>query len=214
MKRKIPFYSNTPDDTHCFQAAIKSVLKYFLPEKEFSFKKLEKMSAKKEGLWTWATAMMINLHKMGFDLVDIDTFNIQKFIKNGGEYLIEKYGKEVGNAQIEHSDINQEKRLFRKYLPLHIHKTTLPSVSDIKKLVDHGYLVVCLVNSYALNAEKRYAGHFVVIFDYDANNLYMHDPGLPPRPNRKVNFKQFLKAWEYPDKKARNLTAYKLPNSA
>ena len=85
-------------------------------------------------------------------------------------------------------------------------------MKEIKKLLDEGYLVTCNVNSYALNNEKGYAGHFIVIFDYDEDYLYLHDPGLPPVKNRKVSYKQFMKSWEYPNKSGKNVLAFRLKN--
>ncbi|MCR4264132.1 MAG: peptidase C39 family protein [Candidatus Roizmanbacteria bacterium] len=210
MKRSVPFFANTSDDTHCFQAGLRMVLKYFLPEKNHTWKELEKMTAKVKDLWTWPTQGIINLHRMGFNIVDIDDFDIEKFIDNGGEYMIERYGNEVGKEQIKYSDIDQERKIHREYINLNIHQKRIPELKELKKLLDEGYLVTCNVNSYALNNEKGYAGHFVVIFDYDKNNLYLHDPGLPPVKNRKVSYKQFIKAWEYPNKNARNVLAFRL----
>jgi len=47
--KKIPFYPN-PDNTHCFQAVIKMILKYYFPKEEYSWKELEKLTGKKEGV--------------------------------------------------------------------------------------------------------------------------------------------------------------------
>ena len=41
--KKIPFYPN-PDNTHCFQAVIKMILKYYFPKEEYSWKELEKLT--------------------------------------------------------------------------------------------------------------------------------------------------------------------------
>lgn len=79
--KKVPFYSNTPDDTHCYQAALKMVLKFFLPNKDYSWQELEKLTAKEEGLWTWPTQGLMSLYKMGFKIIDIEDFDIQEFIK-------------------------------------------------------------------------------------------------------------------------------------
>ncbi|MCL5438519.1 MAG: peptidase C39 family protein [Patescibacteria group bacterium] len=207
----VQFYSNTPDDTHCYQAAICMVLKYFLSKKEFDWKKLEKLSAKKNGLWTWPTQSLINFHKMGFSIIDMDNFNIEEFIKNGGNYLIKKYGKEVGEAQIKHSDIENERRIYKKYLKLNLHQQKLPSIKDIKNLLYKGYLIICNVNSKALNNKNGYCGHMVVVCGYDDKNLYLHDPGLPPLKNRKISYRLFNKAWGYPNKDANNLTGFKYP---
>ncbi|GEM_PF-2926814 len=41
----------------------------------------------------------MNLHKIGFNIVDIDDSNIEEFIKDDEKYLIKKYGEEVGSVQ-------------------------------------------------------------------------------------------------------------------
>ncbi len=79
--KKVPFFSNTDDNTHCFQAMLRMILKYFLPEKDFSFAELDKFSGKVKGKWTWSSRALINLQKMGFELVNICCFDWQKFIR-------------------------------------------------------------------------------------------------------------------------------------
>jgi hypothetical protein len=209
INKNVPFYSNTPDDTHCYQASLRMVLKYFLPEKDYSWKKLDEFTAKKEGLWTWPTQAHMNLIKMGFDVIDMDYFDNQRFAREGGKYLIEKFGEEVGKKQIERSDLDQEVRLMKEYETFQKHQMKLPTFETVKKALDDGYLVICNVNSYALDNETGYSGHFVVVYGYDDGNLYLHDPGLPGKEARKISFDQFLKAWDYPDKNARNMTGFK-----
>lgn len=208
--KNVPFYPNTPDNLHCYQAALKMILKYFLPKKNFSWRQLEKMTAMKKSKWTWATQSLINLHEMGFDIKDIDAFDIERFVKIGKDYLLEKYGQKVANAQEKMSDLDQERRLYKEYQKLNIHEERLPDLKDIFDLIGKHYLVGSNINTYKLDNLEGYSAHSVVIFGYDENYLYMHDPGLPPRKNREVNFKQFNKAWEYPNKEARNLIGFKL----
>lgn len=214
MKLKVPFYSNTPDDTHCFQAVIRMVLKYFLPDQKYSWKQLEKMTAKKKGLWTWSMQGLMNLKKIGFDVVNMEDFDYKRFSKEGGKYLIERLGKEVGKAQIKHSDISQEMRIAKKFIKVFGEKTVLPTISDIKKFLKKGYLVGCNVNSKVLDGKKGYVGHFVLVFGFDEKNLYLHDPGLPPRKNRKVPIKRFIKAWAYPSTREKNLRAFKISHNS
>jgi len=210
VKLKVPFYSNTPDDTHCFQAVIRMVLKYFLPKQEYSWKQLEKMTAKKKDLWTWPMQGLMNLKKIGFDVINMEDFNYGRFSREGNKYLIEKFGKEVGESQIKHSDILQERRIAKEFVKVFGEETTLPAITDIKKLLRKGYLVVCNVNSKALDDKGGYTGHFVLVFGFDGENLYLHDPGLPPRKNRKVPIKRFIKAWAYPSAREKNLQAFRL----
>ena len=208
-KYTAPFYPNTPDDTHCYQAALRSVLKYFLPKKEYSWKELEQMTAKKEGLWTWQTKGLISLHKLGFEVIDISGFDIKEFIKTGEKYLQQEYGSEVANEQVTHSDIPQERALYKEFLHYVAYQKKLPTLDDIKTLLNKGFLIICNVNSSALNNRSGYVGHFVVVIGYDDEHLYLHDPGLPPLENRKVSNEQFIKSWEYPIEKAKNLTGLK-----
>jgi len=210
VKLKVPFYSNTPDDTHCFQAVIRMVLKYFLPDQEYSWKQLEKMTAKKKGLWTWPMQGLMNLKKIGFDVVNMEDFDYGRLSKEGNSYLIEKFGKEVGKSQIKHSDIPQERKIAKEFVKVFGSETKLPTITDIKKLLRKGYLVVCNVNFKALDGKSGYSGHSVLLFGFDRENLYLHDPGLPPRKNRKVPIKRFIKAWAYPSTREKNLHAFKI----
>ena len=105
MRQKVPFYSNTSDDMHCFQAVFRMVLKFFLPEKDLSWRELDKMTAKKKNLWTWPMQGLLNLKKMGFEIVQIEDFDYEKFSREGEKYLVKELGREVGEAQIKHSDI-------------------------------------------------------------------------------------------------------------
>jgi hypothetical protein len=206
----VPFYSNTPDDTHCFQAGLKMMLKYFMPEKDFSWEELDKVTAKVEGLWTWPIAGILWLKKMGFDVVDIEIFDYQKFADEGEKCLFEFYGQEVGKEQVAHSDIAQERKLAKELSEAHMVQLRLPTIEDITDLLRDGYLIGCMLNSKALNGKVGYVGHSVVIKGVYENQLILHDPGLPPLENRKVDFTVFEKAWAYPDEKAKNILAAKI----
>lgn len=87
-----------------------------MPKRDYSFRELDKLTAKVKGLWTWPTQGLINLYKTGFSIIDIDDFDIEEFVKNGGKYLTKKYGKEVGKAQIINSNIEQEKNFIKSIL--------------------------------------------------------------------------------------------------
>jgi uncharacterized protein YvpB len=60
-----------------------------------------------------------------------------------------------------------------------------------------------------LVGKAGYSGHMIVVTGYDDDGIYIHDPGLPPMENKFVRFEEFEKAWAYPDRKARNIMAFK-----
>ncbi|MCB9802080.1 MAG: peptidase C39 family protein [Pseudomonadales bacterium] len=203
----VPFYPNTPDNTHCYQAALKMVLKFFWPEEAYSLDELDEVTAKVDGLWTWPIAGLLWLQEKHAEVSMIDAFDFHAFVKDGGQYLLDFYGDEVGSAQIAHSDIEQEISFAQQALKtLSIEKRSA-RMADVKALLEDGFLVICNVNANAPNNKEGYTGHFVVITGFDENGLYMHDPGLPPRRNRRVSYEHFTSAWAYPDETAKWLIA-------
>ncbi len=179
LNYQVPFYRNTSDGTHCFQAVFKMILKYFLPQDEYSFEDQEKITAKVEGLWTWSMAGLVWLHNKGFDVKKIQAFSYKKFSEEGELYLFNFYTNEVAKAQIEHSDIPQEIKLAKKFAEVIEQEVRIPTVQEIPKFLDLGYLVGCNVNSRVLNNKPGYSGHFVVVKGYEDGMLILHDPGPP-----------------------------------
>lgn len=211
MKLNVPFFANTPDNTHCYQAGIRMVLKYFIPEKDFSWKELDRLTAKKPKLWIWPLKGLLHLKRMGFEIINIEDFDYQRFSQTGEQYLMEKYGPEVGREQVKHSDIPQERRLARKFIKEIKTTFALPKISTIRKYLDQKFLVHCNVNANILNGKSGYLGHFVLVIGYEGNKyLYIHDPGLPSNKDRKVTNELFNKAWAYPNESVKNLTGIRL----
>lgn len=210
LEREVSFYSNTPDNTHCFQAALRMVMGYFWPDREYSWEELDSITAKVEGLWTWPMAGLLWLQERGFEISVVETFDYKAFIERGGQYLIEEYGEEYGNAQIEHSDIEQERRLATEFIEKVAVEKRTPTLEDIKDFLSKGYLVICNVNSRVLKEEPGYVGHSVLVIGFNDNRFYLHDPGVPAFENRAVEFSVFERAWAYPNDKAKNITAFRL----
>ncbi len=200
----IPFYENTKDDTHCFQAALRMILKHYWPGKDFSWEELEKITAKVDGLWTWPMAGMLWLHDNGFEVHAVESFDYSKFVDMGGDYLIDLFGQEVGQEQIAQSDIAQEVEYAKRIVKAGLCEPRMPEISELKEYLNQKYLIMCNVNSRALNNKEGYVGHFVVLTGYTSSGFILHDPGLPPLKNREVTFSDFERAWAYPNGQAKN----------
>lgn len=206
---KVPFFSNEADNMHCFQACFKMVLKYFLPDREFTKKDLEKITAFSEKLLTWQLAGVLWMKDKGFEIKNIEIFDYAAFAKDGEEYLLEEFGKEVGRAQIENSNIKQEQILTTTYIQKIKIEKRIPTVKDIKSLLQNDYLIICTINSAILVNKPHYSSHSVVVKGFNDKDFIIHDPGLPPLENRYVGFELFEKAWAYPNEKAKNILAFK-----
>lgn len=205
----VPFFANTKDDLHCYQASLRMILKFFLPEKNFTFKKLDELTGQKKGMWTWPMRGVLGMQQIGFKFVDIEEFDYQRVAQDAKKYLVEVYGEETAEKQIKHSDIFSVERDAQEFCEKIKIDYRLPTFKDIQDLLDKGYLITCLVNSKTLSKKKGYVGHCVVVFKCDSRNVFLHDPGLPPLKNRKVSRMLFEKAWGYPNEKAKNILAFR-----
>lgn len=186
------------------------ILKYFMPEQDFSWQKLDEMTAKVRGLWTWEMQGMITLKKMGFDVKRLWTFDFGRFAEKGENYLIERYGEEIAVVQVKYSYMPQELKIAREFVRTFGRKTRVARKTDVRRFYAEGYLVVCGVNYKVLRREAGWAGHFMLLTGLDKDNLYFHDPGLPGQMHRKIPNQEFVKAWAYPTKDEQNLMAFRL----
>ncbi|HUD20071.1 MAG TPA: hypothetical protein VMR81_06545 [Patescibacteria group bacterium] len=207
--RRIHFYHNTKDETHCYQASLRMILKYFLPHENFTFKQLDVMTGKKEGLWSWIMQGAIALKKRGFEIKDIESFDYKSFLHSPKEYLHTLASKDVVDTWIQYSDIEAEKRNAEKFIKEVEFEKRQPHYRDIIDLLGKKYLLICNINIKTLNRKMGYAGHFVLIFRATEHTIWLHDPGLPPRKKRRVTRRVFEEAWAYPNEKAKNIVAFK-----
>jgi len=206
---EVPFYSNAPDNMHCFEANLKMTLKYFWPDENYSWEDLEKITHKVTGLYTWPLAALLWIQEKGAEIINIECFEYEKFIEKGGEYIRESFGDEVADTQIKYSDIAQEQELAKDFIKKINTRFEIPTINAIKELILNNYVVICTVNSKKMNGLDGYASHSIIVKGYDENGFIIHNPGIPPSPDQFVTYEIFERAWAYPDEKSKNITAIK-----
>jgi hypothetical protein len=208
--KSVPFYPNTQDDLHCYQACLRMVLDYFLPEKEFSMQQLEELTGFQKDKWTWPNRGMVGLSKMGFIVEGVQNFDIIEFSRRGAHMLVELYGSGVAQEQIAHSDIEQEQRIAHAYIQAVKHHDRIPSLIDINTYLSQGYILVCSLNAKRLYGQDGYSAHSVVVYDISPDTITIHDPGVPPYPAKEISVGDFEAAWAFPTERAKNIIAFKL----
>src|SRR3989338_8792039 len=203
----IPFYPNTEDGIHCWQAALKMALAVFEPSREYSYAELDKITDQQPGKWTWPTAGFLWLLKQGYTLKLIGKFDYHAFANEGEAYLLRRLGEEVGRAQIEKSDVKAEIKYAKAFSDIAPLEVRAPSLSDIEHLLKDGFVVICHINPASLYGHQGYTGHYIVICDVTEEEVILHDPGLPGKPYHRASKKDFNRAWSYPEKNDRVLMA-------
>jgi len=210
--KQIPFYSNTSDNTHCLQACYRMILKYFLPDRDYSWEELDRLTGKKEGKWTWPMKGLMNMKALGFEVKHITYFDYEVFSKIGIEYLKKEWGEDIAKVQDYHSDMQSEMSISKIYQSSGIHMFRQATVQDIKNLLDEKYLLICDVNQKVFLHTAGYNNHFVVVYGMNKEEIQFHDPGLPSFESQKLSVTEFQKAWEYPTHRDATLQALRLNN--
>jgi hypothetical protein len=205
--QNVPFYPNHKDATHCYQACLKMMLKYFLPDRDFSWKELEEITDKKEGKPTWAMRGLMNLQKMGFDVKQITNFDQKAFAEKGLDFLKDRYGEEYAKLESERSDILAEQKTAQEFVKTGIAIQRVPTFADIEQYIDKGYLVICLVND---------GQHYILVYGYDKDHIYFHNPGLNGQEvdaSRAWTRERHAKGWTNSEGEFGAIQAFKLAKS-
>lgn len=181
----VPYFANTPDDKHCFQASLRMVMKYFFPHTNYSWARLEEITHKPEDKWTWPMAGLSFMKKKGLTVTQIVNLDYTRMGNEGRSYLQSIWPPYYYNNQDLNSDIDLAIVDAKKYSTLGIQIMRPPTLRDIRKFLKNGYLIICLING----------GHYVLITGMTRSYIYFHNPGLPPHPNDRLDIPSFLVTW-------------------
>ena len=134
-------------------------------------------------------------------------FWLSEVFKGGDPYVLEVYGLEAGKWYLERSNLTEVKDLIPEFLKKSTGQSRTAKLADIDNLLTKGWLVGIDLNSRILNKRPGFSSHMVVIYEKIGQNYALHDPGLPPKPRRKVPAELLLKAWQYTGKQNAALVA-------
>mgnify|MGYP003992458023 CR=1 FL=1 len=93
MKLDIPFYKNDNDGKQCMQVAMKCVIEYFLDTK-ISLDELDKLTKRKEGLWTWTSQIVTVLHNRSLKVKYYSKTDLEPFLE-GEPFILKHFGNDA-----------------------------------------------------------------------------------------------------------------------
>jgi hypothetical protein len=214
MKRRAPlFYSNSPDEVHCFQASLKMVLSDKAPDLKVGLPELLFITGNSGELTTWPLRAAVYLANAGFDVLFVDPFPLHEFIKAPEQAMRSFYGDETADWQMANSNIpravlDAETMLENRHVEVQF---AIPNLDDLCRMLAAGYLCICNVNAKTLTSESGYAGHFVVVYDVDlaGRTISLQNPGPPMNKEAEVSFELFERAWACSGDAYKNVLAVK-----
>lgn len=206
--RVATFYPNENDDLHCLQASVRMVFET-MTGSELTLQQAEDFTGFVSGQQTWPFQTMISFADHGFDVINVEKMDNEWFARSPKEACIAEYGEDIWKHFLKVSDVEAAQKaaamcVQNKNITM---EKKIPELSDIRSLLDRGFLAICNVNYKALAGEEGYNGHFVVVEDVDVERdiVRLQNPGLPPIRDQEVEFERFLKAWYYPNSGAGNV---------
>jgi len=187
----------TKDEARCVESSFRMILKYFLPKKEFNWRKLDKMLRKPKKKGAWWFVIYPKLMKMGFEVKEYSSPKLYKgLLREGTGYLYEHYPKQLAEFYIKESNIKDVVKLLPSIIKKKVFSRKLKGLQGIRNLLDKGYLLVADVDFSKLIARWYGTTHSVAIVGYDKGNIYVNDPAQPKKGKAmKIQNKKFLKAW-------------------
>lgn len=206
---EVPFFENTPDDTHCFQASFRMILKYYMPEKDYSWEDLDAHTGKVLNKATWPMAGMVWMEELGFAVEDVELFDYTRFVSEKESY-IKEFFTSAADWVLQNTDFRQESMYAQKLLSSSVRiEKRIPILEDIRKYLLDGSLCILTVNAKTLNQKEGFVGHAVVVVGFDDNGFIIHDPGRPALKDRYVANELLEKAWADPGEAVKALMAFK-----
>ncbi len=191
-----PFISNSDDDTHCVNAVYRMVLKHYFNE-DISWEELDRITKAVPGKGTWTIPGDIWLSEKGLTVRNIEPVNYKELFEKGTGYLTQVFGEQTAQYYLKRSNIEQVLPDIPEFLREVHHETRRTTVGEIHSLLKGGNLIAATVNSAILNEVPGFSLHMVLLYDSDGENIYLHDPGLPPAPARKITSEAFKQCFYY-----------------
>lgn len=194
----VPFVANPSDK--CVPATIGMVLSYFEPNQKFSMLQLEKLCGYQKGKGIWPFTHLLALTKRGYQIKCIEDFDLPQFIEDPVAYLrqILSHEPEALEFQLSHSNLHNEAKKAQKCLDNGLHfERRRGTPSDIKQLLDDGWLVRLEVNGMPLAEKPGFYAHSILVIGYDESGAILHNPdgAHGSKPNQHVSWELLDEAW-------------------
>lgn len=188
--KTIPFFENSPDNFHCLQSCVKSLLSSYLPDRVFEDDEIDENTIQKGG-WTWLPPAVVWLHELGLDVKLYSLFDYKRFSEEGEAYMKEfrseeAYLKEKQNGAYDNAHLIQLS--CQKMIGYCLWEQSQLSKENLEiELENESTFAVGKTLYEWLDGRQGNSSHYVTVIKKYAPGVWRaHDPGLPGKENRKI----------------------------
>ena len=193
--------ANSSDDMHCVNAVFRMIHRHFLGT-DLTWKEIDTLTHAIPNKGTWTFVCEMEFAKKGIGVTNIEPVDYEQLYREGAQYLTKIVGKDTAAYYLEKTNIDSVIKYIPEYLKFVKHETRKARIEEIVNLLKEDNLVAAEVNSNILNNTPGFNLHFVLLYDFDKNQIILHDPGLPPKKSRKVTLADFEKCLNFPGSNA------------
>ena len=193
---EIPFYKN-PDEYLCGEVSLRTALKYFFPDKEFSYGELDKLTKHNYGSWIRVIAKILRNLRLNAILyrkvVPEETLMEKYTLLENGIFLDEneKYDAKFIISYLKDCVSFLTKKGVLKYQNI--------SIKKIQQFLDEGFILIAYINYFKIYPKEKKeppSEHIVILTGYDEMHIYFHENNLlHAEPRKKITNNLFLKSW-------------------
>jgi hypothetical protein len=186
----VPFFPNDDDNEHCLQACVKSLLAFYLPNQTFSDKEINEKTG---GNWAWMPPTVKWLNELGIKAQLYSSFDYEQFASQGESYMKavrgeQAYLKDKAVGAYNNIPFVQEatKQIIKEnlFIKKHLSVEELTNMLSDEKTLAIGKTVWEWMDNNYIEGVQHYV---LTIKKYSPGMWKIHDPGLPPKPERKIN---------------------------
>lgn len=196
MNKVPPFVPNSDDDIHCVNAVFRMISQHFFG-RDYTWKEIDALTHAEPGKGTWTFIAETEFAKLGLNVKNIEPLDYRRLHQEGVAYLAEMVGEDTYEYMVQRTNIQSVLKYIPEFMERVCHETRRAETREIVEYVQQNKLVAAEVNARILNNQAGLSLHFVLLYDFDGENILLHDPGSPPVASRKVSVSDFEKAFAF-----------------
>lgn len=209
VKYNVPFVPNTPDGMQCVVVVFRMIAMYFDKNFDIPLNKWAEICGYEQDKGTWAYGALVWFDENDYEVRHYESNDINDFVADPEEALVRSFGDQVGKWCMDHTNLPAEVDRAKKLLAnVRIIQQCEPTIDDIRRYLDEGWLARINVNSSRLRGKTGFMGHSLTVVGYDKLGLIVHDPGgtnYEPKPYKHISWQLLEECWADPNVIAKEL---------